>query len=104
MNHNAVEERSILAKSVLFQAERMRLAADTEIASAHAAAVAAHRFKIAALLDQPEFARLYGEITGDRLKALSRMLGHFGTAVFLKGPSAVPVDFHLRVAENTRPA
>ena len=99
MNHNAVEETSILrpdGAGGAFQAEKARLLEDPDIAAAHHAAVAAHRTRIAELLADAEFRALYGEITGERLRALSRMLHHFGTAVFLEGPGAVPEDFHLR--------
>ena len=96
MNHNAVEERSILGKSALFGAERARLMADDEIAAAHDACVAAHRARIAQLKAKPEFANLFNEITGERLRNLSRVLEQFGTKVFLEGPSAVPADFLAR--------
>ena len=100
MNHNATDVRTILSKRALFDAERARLLADEEIADWHLRTVAAHRAKIDALMERPEFEALYTAITGERLRALSRMLHHFGTEVFLEGPSAVPETFHLTDAEN----
>ena len=88
--------RTILAKRSLFEAERAALMADPQIADWHLRTVVAHREKIAGLMERAEFRALYDAITGTRLRALSRMLHHFGTNVFLEGPTAVPEDFHLR--------
>ena len=95
MNHNAQEDRSILKHDARFMAERARLLADPAIAQAHAACVAAHQTRIRDLMARPDYQALYDTITGDRLRALSRLLHHFGTAVFEAGPDAVPPDFHL---------
>jgi len=80
------------------KAEFERLMADPEIAAMHAACVKAHQAKIAELLGQPDYVELLGEITGERLRDLSRMLDNFGNQVFLDGPSAVPLDFRPRKA------
>jgi len=93
MNHNAEDVRTIGRTAGIFAKARAELMADPEIADWHARTVAAHRAKIKTLMAQPEFKELYGEITGARLRALSRQLKHFGTEVFLNGPSAVPEDF-----------
>ena len=69
---------------------------DPEIAAAHRACVAAHRTRIAYLLAQPAPAAFHAELTGDRMRQLSRMLHHFGASVFNAGPSVIPPDFHLR--------
>ncbi len=95
MNHNAQTESSIASKLPLFHAEFARLMADPEIAAMHAKCVAAHRKRIAELMAADEYKTLYDEITGARLRALSRMLDKFGNQTFLDGPDAVPQDFHL---------
>lgn len=95
MNHNAEENKSIQRSNPAMRAELARLMADLDIARAHAACVDAHRAKIAELMARPDYMDLYRDITGARLRTLSRMLHHFGTDVFLQGPDAVPEDFHL---------
>lgn len=96
MNHNAQTGRTIENKFPLFRAEYERLMQDPEIAAGHAACVEAHRKRIDELRTAPEYQALYQEITGERLRALSRLLHHFGNQVFLDGPDAVPMDFHLK--------
>lgn len=95
MNHNSVEDRSIQRMIPLLQAERDRLLADPDIAAAHAAAVAAHRDKIAELRATDNYERFYGELTGPRMQALSRRLAHFGSSVFNAGPGVIPDEVAL---------
>jgi hypothetical protein len=95
MNHNAVEDRSILARLPLMEAERARLLADPDIAAAHAACVAAHRAKIAELKATPTYAAFHAELTGPRMRMLSRRLHHFGAAVFNAGPGVIPDEIAL---------
>jgi hypothetical protein len=90
MNHNAQEDRTIDARLPLLRAEVDRLMADPDIAAAHRACVAAHRAKIAALRATPAFAQFHAEITGARMRRLSRRLMHFGSAVFNAGPEVIP--------------
>lgn len=90
MNNNAEEDTSILARLPAARAEFARLMADAEIAAQHAACVAAHRQRIDELMQVPDFAALYDELTGRRLRRLSRMHGHFGAGVFLAGPDVIP--------------
>jgi hypothetical protein len=66
--------------------------ADPEIATAHRASVAAHRTRIAELKERPDYLSLHDELTGARMKRLSRMHAHFGAGVFLAGPDVVPQD------------
>ncbi|SIO40726.1 Glycosyl transferase family 2 [Rhodovulum sp. ES.010] len=99
MNHNAEEELSIQRMIPAMEAERTRLLADPEIAAAHAAAVTAHRARIAALRATPTYAAFYAELTGWRMERLSRMLRHFGAEVFLAGPECIP-DAVLRSAHG----
>lgn len=96
MNHNAVEEPSIRRMIPAARAEFDRLMSDPEISAAHAACVAAHRAKIADLLARPEQAAFHAELTGERMRRLSRMLHVFGSAVFNAGPGVIPPDLHLR--------
>lgn len=96
MNHNACEDRSILPRLPLAQAEFARLLADPEIAAAHHASVTAHRARIADLRATETYARFYDELTGDRMRALCRMQKHFGSAVFNAGPGVIPPDLHRR--------
>lgn len=96
MNHNAQPEASIARMGPTAAAERARLMADPEIAAAHQACCAAHRARVAALLADPANADFFAQITGARLRRLSRMLHHFGAAVFNAGPDVVPADLHLR--------
>jgi hypothetical protein len=70
--------------------------ADPEIAAAHAHSVACHRAKIAELRAEPVPSAFYAELTGERLKRLSRMLHMFGSAVFSAGPGIIPPDLHSR--------
>lgn len=96
MNHNAEQEHSIQTRLPLLRAEWDRLMADPEIAAAHAACVAAHRAKITDLRARPDNQALYAELTGERMRALSRMLRHFGANVFNAGPQVIPEDLHRR--------
>ena len=96
MNHNAVEDRSIQRMLPALRAELARLLADPEIAAAHAHSVACHRAKIAELRAQAQPEAFHAELTGDRLERLSRLLSHFGSAVFNAGPGVIPPDLHLR--------
>jgi hypothetical protein len=100
MNNNAEEETSILSRRAAFEAERRRLAADPEIAAAHAACVSAHRQRIAELMAREDYARFHAALTSERMMRLSRMHHHFGANVFLAGPKAVPDD--VVFAEHSR--
>jgi hypothetical protein len=90
MNHNAESDHSIQRHSARLRAELARLTADPEIADAHAACVAAHRGRIAALREEEKYRDFYAEITSPRMQALSRMLKHFGSGVFFQGPDGIP--------------
>jgi hypothetical protein len=70
--------------------------ADPEIAAAHMASVTAHRAKIAELRATENYARFYGELTGERMRRLCRLQKHFGSAVFSAGPGVIPPDLHER--------
>ena len=94
MNHNAERNTSIANKLPAFRKELSRLMADPEILEMHNRCVAAHRARISELMEAPDYKNLYDEITGERLRSLSRMLHHFGNQEFLDGPDAVPQDFH----------
>jgi len=94
MNHNAVEDRTIQRMRPALAREWARLMADPAISAAHAACVAAHRTRIAALRADPRHEAFYAELTGDRMRGLSRILHVFGASVFNAGPGVVPPDLH----------
>ncbi|MGL4280830.1 MAG: glycosyltransferase family 2 protein [Albidovulum sp.] len=96
MNHNAVEDRSILRMIPAARAEFDRLMADPEIAALHHGAVAAHRAKIAELMAVKANRAFHADLTGERMRALSRILQAFGSAVFMAGPGVIPPDLHRR--------
>ncbi|MDP2084061.1 MAG: glycosyltransferase family 2 protein, partial [Gemmobacter sp.] len=95
MNHNVLEDRSIQSRLPLLQAEWDRLMADPDIRTAHEGCVAAHRAKIAELLATPNYQAFHAELTGARLRNLSRHTPHFGSAVFNAGPGVIPDDIAL---------
>lgn len=90
MNHNVVEERSIMPRLAATRAEYARLMADADIAAAHQASVAAHRARIATLHDRPDMAALHAAITAPVMDGLSRVTPHFGNRIFDAGPQALP--------------
>ena len=96
MNHNAVTDLSIQRMIPAARAEFDRLIALPGIGALHAAAVAAHRAKIAELMAREDARALHDELTSERMEALSRMLDIFGAAVFAAGPGVVPDDLHRR--------
>ena len=95
MNHNVVEERSIQARIPMLQAEYDRLLSDPDIYAAHRGCVAAHRAKIAELLETPTYRAFHAELTGPRLRNLARLTPHFGSAVFNAGPGVIPDEIAL---------
>lgn len=90
MNHNAEEERSIARYGADVAAEKARLLALPGVAEAHGAAVAWHRQRIGELLGRADYAALYAQITGDKLKKLSRMATYFGSYDHFHGPDVIP--------------
>lgn len=96
MNHNRDEDHAIARMIPAARAEFDRLLADPEIRAAHEATVAAHRARIAALMQTENYRAFYGELTGARMERLCRMQHHFGSAVFLAGPEVIPPDLHDR--------
>ena len=94
MNFNADRDRSIQRMIPAVQTEFDRLIADPDISAAHAGCVAAHRAKIAELLDAPQNITFFDELTSPRMQALCRLQAHFGSAVFTAGPQVIPPDLH----------
>lgn len=90
MNHNVEEDLSIQPRLGLMEAERARLMADPVIAAAHHSAVAHHRARIADLRARPDWADFFSEITGARMRRLSRLHRHFDRSVYDAGPQTVP--------------
>jgi Glycosyl transferase family 2 len=94
MNFNSDTDASIARLAPRVRAEWAQLMADPEIKALHGATVAAHRAKIAELKAREDQAAFLGELTGERMRALSRMLQHFGAAVFSAGPRVIPEGLH----------
>ncbi|AHD11629.1 glycosyltransferase family 2 protein [Phaeobacter gallaeciensis] len=90
MNNNSEEERSIQRLIPELEAEMARLLSDPDIAAAHDYTCRRHREQIDELKKRDDMRTLYQEITGDRLRKLSRMHAHFCTNVFLNGPDVIP--------------
>ncbi|SPJ24401.1 glycosyltransferase family 2 protein [Palleronia abyssalis] len=95
MNHNAERDDSIRRMVPALQVEVDALMADQRLAAQHHACVAAHRAKIDALRVTENYARFHEEITGERMRALSRKLKHFGRSVFAMGPDVLPENVLL---------
>lgn len=100
MNHNAEEDRSIQRMIPAARAEFAKFLADPEIEAAHSACVTAHRAKIRELMATEKYAAFYADITGDRLRSLSRMLDCFGANVFLSGPDVIPDEVLAHAGEK----
>ncbi|MCG6883017.1 MAG: glycosyltransferase family 2 protein [Silicimonas sp.] len=96
MNHNAVEDRSILRLADRVAAEKASLLALPGVRDAHEEAVAWHRARIAHLAAQPEFSELYRQITSPRMEHLSRMATCFGEHVHIAGPQVIPDEIAAR--------
>ncbi|MBI6629460.1 glycosyltransferase family 2 protein [Pontibaca sp. S1109L] len=92
MNNNATTDRSIQRHLPKMQRKLEKLLSDPEIAQQHHACVVAHEAKISELKQDPEQQAFYQELTGARMKKLSRMHRHFGANVFLSGPDAIPEE------------
>jgi hypothetical protein len=90
MNNNATEDRSIQRMIPALREEMDRLLADPEIAEAHAYCVDKHRAKIDALKATENYAKFYGDLTGERMETLARIHHVFGANVFLAGPDVIP--------------
>ncbi len=90
MNNNDEQDLSIQRHVQGLEAEIAALKQDAGIAALHDRAVAWHRERIARLRAAPDFAALYGRLTSERMRLLSRMHRHFGMNVFLSGPSVIP--------------
>ena len=90
MNHNVCEDHTIDRYTARLTEQRKQLLAIPEVAEAHANSVKWHRAKISELLQLPKNQIFFETITGDRMRRLSRMLGHFGSNVFLSGPQVIP--------------
>lgn len=97
MNNNAEEDRRMLDRIPMIQAEFDKLMSYPEIAAQHNASVKAHRTRIAELRLRPDYEALHAEITGPRLNKLSRLHALFGKQVFMDGPDSVPNGFEDQV-------
>ena len=92
MNHNVVEDDRMRRMLPKLTAEYDALLADPDIKAAHNACVEAHQRKIEALKKQPKYKAFFEMLISDRMRKLSRLHGHFGTNVYLSGPSVIPEE------------
>ena len=90
MNNNATEDHSIQRMIPALREEMDRLLQDPDIAEAHAFCVDKHRSKIDALKATENYAKFYGDLTGERMETLARIHHVFGANVFLAGPDVIP--------------
>ena len=95
MSHNVDQDRSIMRMLPRLQEELDRLMADPEIRAAHDHSVAMHRAKIAELKARPDQMAFHDELTGPRMRNLTRRQAHFGAAVFNMGPHVIPDEIAL---------
>ncbi len=100
MNNNAEEETSIQRMIPKLQVEFDKLMADPEIAAIHNEAVKRHRAKIDELRATEKYTAFYKDLTGERLKKLSRLHSHFGSNVFLSGPDVIPDEVVAKDADS----
>lgn len=95
MNNNGEEDRSILNKVARAKAKFDELMADPEIAAQHKLCVDAHAVRVGELKERPDYMAMYETLKSERMTKLSRLHAHFGSAIFLEGPEAVPLDYPL---------
>lgn len=93
MNNNAETDTSIQRMLPALRAEYDALLGDPDIAAAHAHSVARHRQRIDELKKTEQYSAFFADLTGERLRRLSRLHLHFGSSVFLAGPECIPDDF-----------
>lgn len=96
MNHNVEQDLRMARMQPLIRAGMAELLADPAIARAHAACIDAHRAKIAELKAQPKYAAFRAELIAPRAEKLARLHGHFGSNIYLAGPSVIPDDIVAR--------
>ncbi|WP_084686687.1 glycosyltransferase family 2 protein [Paracoccus zeaxanthinifaciens] len=100
MNHNVEEDRRMEAVLPLLQAEYDSMMADPEIRAMHESCVAAHRAKIDELKVQPAYSAFFQELQTDRMRKLSKLHGHFGSNVYLAGPTVIPDEIVEKPADS----
>ena len=47
------------------------------------------------LKERPDYLEMYETLKSERMVKLSRLHAHFGSAIFLEGPEAIPLDYDL---------
>ncbi len=100
MNNNYEGDTSILPRLDMMKAELAKLMSDPEIAEAHEHSVKCHRAKIDELKATENYSKFFAELTGARQEKLARLHHHFGSNVFLSGPSVVPDEVVARDADE----
>ena len=51
--------------------------------------------RVGELKERPDYMAMYETLKSERMTKLSRLHAHFGSAIFLEGPEAVPLDYPL---------
>ncbi|MBT5822626.1 MAG: glycosyltransferase family 2 protein [Rhodobacteraceae bacterium] len=100
MNNNYEEENSILSRLPMMKEELAKLMSDPEIAAAHEHSVACHRAKIDELKATENYSKFFEELTSERQEKLARLHLHFGSNVFLSGPTVVPDEIVAKEIED----
>lgn len=90
MNHNVVKDARMHLMLPKLKTQYDAMLADPEIRAAHEACVTAHQKKIIRLKEQPKYKAFFEMLVSERMRKLSRLHGHFGTNVYLSGPSVIP--------------
>ncbi len=98
MNFNMERDDSIRRHVPRARAEFDRLMALDGIAERQAQAVAAHRAKIADLLERADTRAFYDEITSPRMRLISRHLNLLNRKILAEGPSRIPEEVFERIA------
>lgn len=98
MNFNMEEDSSIQPKLARARAELSAMLVDNpKLGELHAAGVAAHQAKIDQLKSDKTVQAFHAEITGDRLRRLSRHLNLVTRKQFMEGPQSVPRSVWKRI-------
>ena len=100
MNNNYEEETSILSRLPMMKEELAKLMGEPEIVAAHEHSVACHRAKIDELKATENYSKFLEELTSERQEKLARLHLHFGSNVFLSGPTVVPDEIVAKEIED----
>ena len=99
MNFNMETDTTIQRHLPRARREYDRIMQFKGVNAAHTASVAAHKAKVASLLEVPENRAFHGEITDARLRLISRHLNLLSRDIFNEGPAAIPQDVFDKIAQ-----